>query len=155
MKAINLISDGNPQILWLAVIILSIVIEAATLSLISIWFAIGAVLCLICSWLGINFHIQIAIFFVSSFALLFFTFPIAKKYLKVGHTKTNAESLIGEIGIITEQIDNYENKGLVKVSGQIWTAKSNTGEPIKEGDKVEILEIKGVKLIVKKIKGAD
>ncbi len=69
----------------------------------------------------------------------------------MGKEKTNAQSLIGEIGLVIEEIAPFET-GLVKVWGQIWTAKSLDTEIIHRKEKVRIISIVGVKLMVKKLK---
>ena len=66
-------------------------------------------------------------------------------------TKTNINSIIGEEAKVTEEIDNFNQKGAVVVRGLEWTARSaDEKEIIPEGSKVRVKEIKGVKLIVEK-----
>ncbi len=93
---------------------------------------------------------QILVFLVSSSVLLYFTRPIAKNYLKIGNTRTNVNSLIGETGIVLKEILTFY-KGQVKVNGQIWTARSLDNEEIKENERVEIVRVEGVTLIVKRV----
>src|SRR5690606_25878878 len=93
--------------------------------------------------------VQIVVFLVSSSVLLYFTRPIAQKYLKIGHTKTNAETIKGKTGIVIKEIDNLQGTGQVKVGGQIWSAKTYNDEKVPEDSIVEILDIQGVKLVVK------
>ena len=50
-------------------------------------------------------------------------------------------------------IDNLKNSGTVKLDGMEWSAKSENGEMISEGETVEILRVEGVKAIVRKEKG--
>lgn len=141
---------NEPYIIWLAVLIICLVLEAATLGLTSIWFAFGALASLIFSLLGVSIFIQILIFIIVSICLLYFTRPIAVKVLKIGHVKTNYESIIGKIGIVTEDIDNLASMGQVKVEGQVWSCRTLSGMQITKGQKVIVKEVKGVKLIVEK-----
>lgn len=83
--------------------------------------------------------------------LLYFTRPIAIKFLKIGKETTNANSLIGKIGIVLLPIEPLKNYGQVKVNGQIWSAKSANGVDIDKDKKVIIKEIQGVKLVVEPI----
>jgi membrane protein implicated in regulation of membrane protease activity len=136
-------------LLWTVLIILFTVIEAATLGLTSIWFAVGALASLIASVMGFNIVTQVIVFIIVALVLLIYTRPIAKKVLKVGHNKTNADALIGKTGFVTKIIQPHET-GLVKVSGQIWTAKCVDNDIINVDENVEILAIEGVKLIVKR-----
>lgn len=101
--------------------------------------------------LGLSLTWQILIFLVSSFIIIYFTRPFAINLLKVGQEKTNAQSLVGEIGIVTKEIRPFET-GLVKISGQIWTAKSIDKKSIGRNERVMVLAIEGVKLIVEKLK---
>jgi len=135
--------------MWTVLIIVFTVVEAATLGLTSIWFAVGALASLIASVMGFNIMTQVIVFIIVALVLLVYTRPIAKKVLKIGHNKTNADALIGKTGFVTKIIQPHET-GLVKVSGQIWTAKCVDNDIINIDENVEILAIEGVKLIVKR-----
>ena len=138
------------MIVWLLILILSIGIEVATLGLASIWFAGGALVALIASALRAPTVVQILLFFVVSIALLIFTRPVAVKYFNKDRVKTNAESLVGKQAIVTGEINNIQGTGKVVVAGQEWTARSvDDNAKLSEGTVVSIVEISGVKLIVK------
>jgi len=139
--------EGTPIYVWLGLIIVLTIIEAATVSLTTIWFAAGSLLAFFVALLGLPLGVQIAVFLVSSTLLIIFTRPIALKYLKVGRERTNVESLIGETGLVVTDIVPHST-GQVKVKGQIWTAVSKNGEPISKDSEVIIDSIEGVKLIV-------
>lgn len=138
------------SIMWLVLAVVLAGIEAATLGIVTIWFAIGALAALIVSLTGLGFWYQVIAFIVVSGVLLYFTRPIVKRYLVQKTQRTNSDRLIGEKGIVVERIDPVQGKGQVKVHGQIWSAKSSDNESIAENELVEIKEISGVKLIVKK-----
>ena len=80
----------------------------------------------------------------------FFSRTIFKKTLRVHHEPTNADAVIGEQAIVTERISNIENQGLVKVRGQIWSARSADGTELEVGELVSVISIEGVKLICRK-----
>jgi len=136
--------------LWLIIAVLLAVVEGATLSLTTIWFALGALAAWIAQMFNFSWSIQIGVFVLVSGLMLIFTRPLVKKYLKIGKVKTNAEELIGKEAIVTEEINNINAQGKIKVKGQIWTARSNNNNKIKKDTIVEVLRIEGVKLIVKK-----
>lgn len=138
--------------IWLIVLVLGIVIEASTLALTSIWFAIAAIICYILGAMGVGFGIQVAVFFGLSVLLLISTKPIVKKYLNVGKVRTNADSLIGKTAVVVMSIEPLKNYGQVKVDGQIWSAKCKGDKIIELGEKVKIIAIEGVKLIVEEEK---
>ena len=140
---------GMPEtIFWLVLVVIFGIAEAVTLGLVSIWFAFGALVAMLASLTNMPFLWQVIIFVVASGAVLIFVRPLSKKYLKVGKAKTNADRVVSMTGIVTETIDNEKAQGLMRVNGQIWTARSQTGEVIEKGRHVKVMEIQGVKLIV-------
>lgn len=136
--------------IWIGLIVLLLIIEAATLGLTTTWFAIGALFAILAAAIGWGIEVQIIIFLIVSFVLLIFTRPIVVKYLKVGHTKTNVNAIIGKTGVVTVPIPEND-RGQVKVGGQIWTAVSVDSEPIEKDTEVEVVAVEGVKLVVKRI----
>jgi membrane protein implicated in regulation of membrane protease activity len=132
---------------WLGLMVVLIAIEAATVSLTTIWFAAGSLLAFFMALFGLQLWVQIVVFLVASTALLIFTRPIAVKYLKVGTTRTNVDSLIGQKGIVIMDILEHST-GQVKVKGQIWTAASETGDSIAKDTEIYVHAVEGVKLIV-------
>lgn len=135
---------------WLGLIVVLIIIEAATVSLTTIWLAGGALISFIFALFGLPLWTQIAAFLATSIILLIFTRPIAVKYFKVKLQKTNTDALIGETGLVIMSISEYK-AGQVKVKGQIWTAVSKSGDSIEVDTEVIIEAIEGVKLVVKAV----
>ncbi len=134
---------------WLIAFVVFLILEAVTVGLASIFFAFGAFVALISALIGAPLGVQIALFIVVSAVTLYFTRPLAKKYLNARRHPTNADRMLGMIGIVTKEIDNIKGTGAVSIGGKIWTARSLTGENIAEGEKVRPESIEGVKLIVK------
>jgi membrane protein implicated in regulation of membrane protease activity len=136
---------------WLLLAVLLIIVEAISFNLITTWFAIGAVAAMFVSLiLPTNLTVQIITFIIVSLLVLATIRNFAVNKLKAGHIKTNVSSLIGKKGVVTKTIESYVN-GEVKLEGNYWTAKSVDGTTIEANSVVEILEISGVKLIVKTI----
>ncbi|MFA9377098.1 MAG: NfeD family protein [Lachnotalea sp.] len=134
---------------WLILFIVLLVIEIATLGLTTIWFAGGAIVAFVACVFGAPVGIQLVLFFLVSLFLLVVTRPIAVKYLNKNRTKTNAESLIGETGVVSYDINNLKSQGSVMIHGQEWTARTtNEEETITKDHLVIIKAISGVKLIV-------
>lgn len=133
---------------WVAVIAIAIVVEVISAQLLSIWFAVGGIAALAASFFTDNIAIQIFLFFAVSILSLAIIYPLAKKALKTDYVKTNADRYVGKLAVVTEEISNIDAKGQVKVDNQIWSARSESGETIAEGTKVNVLRIEGVKLIV-------
>lgn len=138
--------------LWLIVFFGLVLLEFATINLVSIWFAIGALASFIVSLYVENTTIQVAVFVIVSAISLLLTKKIVSKIRNKEPEKTNLDRVIGKIGIVTEEITKLE-PGEVKVDGKKWSAVST--KKIKVGSKVEILSIDGVKLNVKEVKEED
>ncbi len=141
-------SELGYTVIWIAVLIGGVAIEVATLNLVSIWFAVGGLAAFIALSLGASFLVQLIVFAVVSAVMLCLIRPLTTDILKPKGAKTNADRIIGETAIVTEQISNASNKGQIKISGQIWSAKSDDGNVINEGETVKIIAISGVKAIV-------
>lgn len=136
-------------IIWTLVIILSLVLEAATAGLTSIWFAAGALAALILALAAPELiALQIVLFIVVSVVTIVLTRPLAKKFVNSKIKATNADRVIGESAIVTERIDNIAGTGTVTVGGRTWTARSVNGEIIEAGILAKVHKIEGVKLLV-------
>ena len=138
------------SIFWLTLLVILLICEIITLGLTTIWFAGGALTAFLISLTGAGFWIQLISFLLISFAMLFFTRPIAARFINKNMTKTNAEGLIGRKAKVLIEIDNNSCVGQALVDGQEWTARSADDEVIPAGTMVEIVQIRGVKLIVRK-----
>ena len=138
----------NMSIVWGVIMVVFLVVEAATAGLTCIWFAIGALAALIAALFGAPIWLQLVWFFVVSVVTLYFTRPLVLKYVNSRSQPTNADMVIGKEALVTEAIDNVESAGAVAVGGKVWTARSENGEPIEVGSIVTVLRIEGVKLIV-------
>lgn len=143
------ITETTMYIFWAIAIILFGIAEAFTAQLVSIWFLIGAIAALISAICGANLIIQIIVFIAVSILALVITRPLVKKYINPKKEYTNADRVIGQIGIVVEDINNVNATGQVKADGKIWTARSIDNSIISANSEVIIDKIDGVKLIVK------
>ncbi len=135
---------------WLGTVVACVIIEAMTVNLTTIWFAVGAIVAWLVYLTGLSLEVQIVVFLSVSIVCLIFTRPIAMEKLKVGRVKTNADSLIGQSFKVESRIDNINNTGTVNVKGQMWAARSVDDQVIEKDEIVVIKKIVGVKLIVEK-----
>lgn len=149
MDTVQTFFSANAQpLIWLAVALFLLIVEAATVQMVCIWFCVGAIFAVFASLLGASIGIQIVVFVVVSIIALAFTRKFVKNVLKVRHVPTNADSVVGEVGTVLEEINNIEETGRVRVGGLDWTARADNGHIIKEGTTVLIKAIAGVKVIV-------
>lgn len=129
--------------------LLFLIVEAAcAFHLVSIWFAAGALVAMIVSFLSGPVWLQILLFFVVSCTLVALLWPFIKKFLNPNLSKTNLDAIIGSQGLVTAAIDNASAVGQVKLAAMEWTARSTSGEPIKQGTLVKVDRIEGVKAYV-------
>ena len=137
---------------WLAVIIMTIVIEIITVGLTSIWLTGGALAALFVCLLGGHWGLQLAVFFVVTFILLYFTRPWALKYLESRKTATNYEETIGKTVRITEAVDNRKGQGKADYKGMEWTARAKDDDTTFAVEEQAIVSaVQGVKLILEKV----
>lgn len=137
---------------WLAIVIASLVLEFLTSEVVSIWFAVGSFVSLILAICNVNEAVQVIIFVAVSLLFLVCARPFIKKWTKRNEIKTNVDSLVGRIAIVTEDIIDG-NRGVVKLDSQEWSAISS--DNLVKGTKVVVLSIEGNKLIVKENKASD
>jgi membrane protein implicated in regulation of membrane protease activity len=146
---VDLLNKITDPMIWIIAAVVFSILEAITLGLTSLWFAMAAVVALIAALLGAPFIVQVILFIVASVLFLMVTKPLAKDLLKIGGERTNADRLIGEKALVMSEILPFST-GQVKVRGQMWSALAEDGEPIGANETVLIQSIEGVKLIVKK-----
>jgi len=134
--------------MWLIVAIIFLFAEIGTPGLFFfVAFAVGSCFAAVFAYLQYSLMVQciIAVVF-SSIAFL-----VLRHYFTITWSmrpKTNVEALVGKQGVVVKTIKEHQN-GLVKVGGEIWTARVQGGVILHEGTVVEVVEVKGNKLIVK------
>ncbi len=133
---------------WLGAIVVFGVVEALTAGLVSIWFVVGAAAALFAALAEASVNIQVLVFAVVSALALALTRPLVRKAVQKKAEPTNADRVLGEIGQVTETIDNIHAAGAVYVDGKTWTARSADNGIIPAGERVRVLSIEGVKLLV-------
>lgn len=137
-------------IVWLAVFVISLIIEAAGTDLVSIFFAVGSLVALIMSFIPeVAWWVELIAFLVISILLLAALRPLAKKYLKKDIVRSNVDELVHQKSVLNKAIAPNE-KGELTLNGMDWTAigqDENASIPV--GAKVEILAVSGNKLIVR------
>ena len=134
--------------LWLVLTVIFLAAEAATVTVISLWFAAGALAAMVIALTGGGMAFQTAVFLAVSVVMLTALRPLTRKHLTPKLTATNIDAVIGSVGIVTAAIDNVGAVGQVKLNGMEWTARSTSGDPIPLGTRVTVDRIEGVKAFV-------
>lgn len=135
-------------IIWLVLMVAFLAAEAATVTMVSLWFAAGALTAMIISLLKGAVWLQTAAFLAVSVVMLTALRPLVRKYVTPKLTATNVDSVIGSTGLVCVAIDNIAAVGQVKLGGMVWTARSSSNAPIAEGTMVQVDKIEGVKVFV-------
>ena len=139
------------SVFWLILMVVCIVFEIATVGLVSIWFAGGALIACFLAMFNVHIVIQVIVFVVVSILLLIVTKPMAKKWINKDRIKTNYEGIIGKVVRVTERVDNINETGTALINGQEWTARSKSDNiTLEQGEVAQVVNISGVKLILKK-----
>ncbi len=135
--------------IWLGIMIVLLLIEAATVGLTTIWFAAGALVAMILCALGIGAFGQWAVFFIVSLVLLYFTRPFALKWMTPHKLRTNYENAVDKTVRITERVDNIAGTGAAVLNGQEWTARMQQDDvTLEQGELAKVAAVEGVKLIL-------
>lgn len=136
--------------IWLIIAGLFFIGEMLTVGFLIFWLGVGALIAMLASFFTDNIIIQTSIFVISSVVLLLATKPFVKKFVDIKKTNTNVFSIVGKKAVVIKEINSINSTGQIKVNGEVWSAESDGDETIEEGSEVEIIEVRGVKAIVKK-----
>ena len=135
-------------IVWLVLMVVFLAVEAATVTMVSLWFAAGSLVALVASLLHAQVWLQVTLFLAVSALLLAALRPMARKHFTPKLSKTNVDAIVGSRGYVTADIDNISATGTVKLGAMEWTARSTDGSPISKGTLVKVERIEGVKAFV-------
>ena len=143
--------DWAAALFWLILLVVCILMEASTVSIVSLWFAAGALVSMILSLLHVELWIQVVVFFAVSGVLLGLLRPVIKKHFNPRLTKTNVDCIVGSRGIVSEDIDNLRSAGRIKLGALDWSARSTNQEVICAGTQVQVDRVEGAKVFVSKV----
>ena len=125
------------MVIWLVILAIMILIEAVTMGLTTVWFALGALGAAVVTGFGGGFWLQFTVFVILSFLSMIVFRPIAMRFFNPVKEKTNIDEIIGKKAVVIDQ-------------GMEWTARAEEeNDRIEKDAEVEIIAVKGVKLIVK------
>ncbi len=136
-------------LVWIAIGIILLMVELLTSYILVIFFAVAAFLTSVISIAIEDIGLQMIIFFILSFVGIIFGRNVLLKYFKVNQDVklSNVAAMIGKEATVIQTVTN-DNYGLVKVDGEIWSAKAHDNKILYKGDIVVIKAIEGVKLLV-------
>lgn len=137
--------------IWLGVLVVTAVVELATMEVVSIWFTFGAIIPFILAGTrAVGWEWQLVIFVVLSAAMIIGLRQITKKFLlRNSNARTNLDAYIGQKYRMLSRTD-FETVGSVKINDVVWSAIGEGQQTIEAGEIVEIVKVSGNKMIVKK-----
>ena len=139
-------------IIWLILMVAFLLTEAATVAMVSLWFAAGSLAAMVASLLGAPIWLQVALFLAVAAVLLASLRPLVRKHFTPRLSRTNVDAIVDSQGYVTSDIDNVAATGTVKLGAMEWTARSADGSPIPKGTLVKVEKIEGVKAFVSPVK---
>ena len=139
------------NIIWIVAAVVFAAVEALTFNLVTIWFAIGALVAFAVSYFGADVTAQLWIFVLVSVVSLALTKPLVAKKLNVRRQSTNADMIIGKTAVVTTDIKRDSFGGEIKVCGRPWSATAFDGGDIPAGCDVVVERIDGVRAVVRRL----
>lgn len=137
--------------IWIIVALVLVIVEIFTSGFAVICLSVGAIGGAIVAACDCSFKMQLLAFALTSFVALMLVRPLLLRFFpKEEKVKTNANAMIGRRGVVCSEIDGVTG-GRVMVDGVDWMARSEGGEDIANGEKVEIVAIDSIVLVVKKL----
>ena len=136
-------------ITWGIIFAVAVIAEIATLQLVSIWFAAGALGAFIAAAMGASTLVQWILFVWISVLLLAVTRPILRTLRVKDVLPTNADAEVGKLGIVTEPIDPAKDTGRVRIGGVNWRARTEDGSPLDKETAVRVTRIEGTTAFVR------
>jgi membrane protein implicated in regulation of membrane protease activity len=138
--------------LWhilLALAIFSLIVEVFTLGFLAGALGVGLVFSSVGAYLELDTEWLIALFALGSIIAFFTIKPVVDRFLKDKVT-TNADSIVGQKGRVTEAIQNATGAGRVLVGGDDWKVECEEDLPV--GTVVRVVARESIVLQVEAVK---
>ena len=135
-------------LLWVAASLAAVLIEIVSLSFFFLMIAGGALAAAVAAAFGASLPLQVLIFSASSAGLLFGVRPSLKRWARrTPAVVMNAAALVGMDARVLETVT--DNTGLVKLNGEVWTARVAPGHTkLEVGSDVFVIRIDGATAVV-------
>lgn len=138
-------------LLWLVLGVALVVAEAVTGTLVLLMVAAGAIAAAIAAALGAPLIAQLVVFAVVSALSLWVLRPIIRRHFLPTVVDPDAmdgvRALEGAAGEVLEQVTT--EAGLVKVEGELWTARAYDATQVLEpGERIRVIEVRGTTAMV-------
>ena len=136
---------------WLGAALVLGLAELASLDLVLLMLAIGAIAGMVTAGFTDVFAIQALVALATSVGMLAFVRPSIVKRLHSGpDLRAGIDALVGREGFALSEISVHG--GTIKLSGEVWTAQPyDDTEVIPDGAKVQVVQIKGATAYVHEV----
>ena len=135
---------------WLVIAAVAAVVEAASMSMVSGWFVVGALAAFTAAYLGAPEWLQVVLFTTVSVTCLVALRPIVMDR-RGGNAAVPEKTQVGQRAVVIEKIGGDWRPGRVETHDKMtWLAVSSDGSAIEEGSHVVVVGVDSVKLIVER-----
>lgn len=128
-------------IIWLSIGGILLVAEMLTLTVLFVYFGIGALAAAAVAAAGMNIYVQVIVFSLVSLIPLAVTRRAALAALRGRDAKTNVHAMIG-------RRVQAVSPDAVKIGGEIWTAHTVDYTPIEPGSVYNVVAVSGATVTV-------
>lgn len=137
--------------IWVVAAAFFLVIEIFTVSFFISCFGVGAIASAIVAVFAPEaYTTQMAVFVVVSAITVALTRRFADRVSGEQAEDFGVDRLRGQPGVVVQAIDPVTGSGRVRVEREEWRADSATMEPIEIGSMIEVIEIEGTHLVVRR-----
>jgi membrane protein implicated in regulation of membrane protease activity len=132
--------------IWVGAAVFLAFAEIVTAGFFMLPFAAGAVLAAMLAWAGVSPIVQLLVFIGVSLVVLVGLQRFVRRTDE--HQPTvGANRFIGQRAVVLEEIDRIAQTGRVKMDTELWRATTQ-GAPIPVGAEVEVVDVRGARLVV-------
>lgn len=140
--------NSSAWLMWLGVALAMAAVEAVTVDFVFIMLAVGALAGAIASFLGAGFPLSALIAVAVAVGLLFTVRPLLRRRLQPNRDNHDigTRSVVGLTGFVVEPVS--DSAGLVKVHGDLWSARTDVRTTLPLGSSVHVIDLNGATLLV-------
>jgi membrane protein implicated in regulation of membrane protease activity len=136
--------------IWLAAAVVFLILELTSPTFVFACFVAGSLVAGVYSYFSPEaYYWQIGIFIIVTVVLLPLTRGLARRITRESPQRSNVDALIGRTALVIRAIDP-DLGGQVRIEGETWKAVAD--ERIDENTKVEVLDVSGTKVHVRRLK---
>lgn len=143
-----MVLDGNAALVWLGVALVLGVVETVTVDFTFLMLAGGALGGSAAAALGAPITVQVIVAAVTAVLGLGFVRPAARRHFRSRRDagSMGVHALAGQPAQVTEMVTAAA--GRVRIGGEVWSARSDSGEVFAPGERVSVCRIDGATAVV-------